>query len=281
MKKVSIIAIVIVVIIGTLLVVRFVGPHKSTTPTPDNTAVTTTPVTLPEPTITPTTFPALKTQYITAQGWPPVLRTLKDPFTCTGTNSIERTINGKRYCVTTETEGAAGSSYTTYTYRSDQLQTTFTLRFVQCDNYNNSQKTACGTEQKNFNPDIIVEPALDVACYTYHQVATKDAPYAVDETIKITTYGDKVTGTKQGTQVGPDMSNGYQGTLIGTIYQNVLTAVFDYTVEGSHNKEQEEYGISDFKLTKHRYPLIDKGGMLVPDKTGPEKDIVYNQASCN
>jgi hypothetical protein len=169
----------------------------------------------------------------------------------------------------------------TYTYRTENVQTVFTLRFVQCDNYSGSQRTDCKNEQKSFNPDMIVEPAANMACYTRHQYATGDAPYKVDEKIAIITNGSNVTGTKTGTQSGPDMTNGYGGTLNGTVSGNILTALFDYTIEGSENKEQEEYTISDFELTKHRYPLIEQNNILVPDKSKSKTDIVYSQISCN
>ncbi len=154
------------------------------------------------------------------------------------------------------------------------------LGFPQCENYDNPQKTACKNEQAIFNPDKVVELGITTACYHYHQDAIPSAPYTVDELIRITTNGDSVTGTKKGTQFGPDMTNGYQGTITGTISENILTSVFDYVIEGSSNKEQELYSITAFKITKHRYPLIDKKGMLVPDMTKDFTELVYKEEEC-
>jgi len=117
--------------------------------------------------------PVLNTKYISSsiEGWPPVLTVLTGPFSCKsggsmidgGGNTVERTIDGKRYCVTTQSEGAAGSMYISYSYKTSVAQTVFTLRFSQCENYDDIKKTACKKEQSIFNPDIVVEPDLDTA----------------------------------------------------------------------------------------------------------------------
>ena len=77
------------------------------------------------------------------------------------------------------------------------------------------------------------------------------------------------------------MTNGYQGEITGTISNNTLTAVFDYVIEGSSNKEKEIYAVTDFRLTKHRYPLIEENGMLVPDTTKDFTELIYQQEKCD
>jgi len=241
-------------------------------------------------------FEPLTTKYITAQNWPPASVSISGEFLCDSGGSqitsegqtVQRTINGKRYCVTTQSEGAAGSTYTTYKYTTQNInnanqltQTTFTLRFPQCENYDNPEKTVCKNEREIFNPDSIVEPGISIACYKYHHDANTDAPYTVNELISITTNGNNVTGTKKGSQSGPDMTNGYQGEITGTISNNTLTAVFDYVIEGSSNKEKEIYAVTDFRLTKHRYPLIEENGMLVPDTTKDFTELIYQQGKCD
>ncbi len=245
----------------------------------------------------PQTFKPLTTTYITNQDWPPVVTTIPGEFSCNSSGSEikpegktnERTINGKRYCVTLRSEGAAGSTYTTYTYitplidtpsNNKLVQTVFTLRSVQCDNYDDLQKTACKNEQMSFSPDSIVEPGVMTSCYQYSQKATPSAPYSVNETIRITKDGNNITGTKVGNQSGPDMTNGYEGALTGTISNNMLTAIFDYVVEGSSNKEQELYEVTDFRLTKHRYPLFEKNGILIPDTSKKFTEMVYQEERC-
>lgn len=118
-------------------------------------------------------------------------------------------------------------------------------------------------------------------CYLYDQLATIEAPYEVHEKIDISVDGKKVSGIKSGTQAGPDMTNGYEGTLIGTLDDNMLTAIFSYTVEGSAQKEKEVYAVMSNSLVKHRYVLAEEQGVLVPDMSGDFREIVYNKIGCN
>lgn len=137
-------------------------------------------------------------------------------------------------------------------------------------------------------PDGPVQPVVtDVAdvtdgeyCYTRLQEATETAPYRVEEHVVLNISGDRVTGTKRGTQAGPDMTNGYTGDLKGTKTENNLELVYSYTVEGSQNKELELYTVSPEVLTKIRYVLIEKEGMLVPDKNTSAQNITYSKEPC-
>ena len=74
----------------------------------------------------------LATKYVTgASVWPPKVTTTNKAFSCTDT---QKDIQGNMYCIKKDAEGAAGSTYTTYTYKTkvgEQLATTtFTLRTV-------------------------------------------------------------------------------------------------------------------------------------------------------
>ncbi|MBP6866222.1 MAG: hypothetical protein KBC12_01610 [Candidatus Pacebacteria bacterium] len=117
-------------------------------------------------------------------------------------------------------------------------------------------------------------------CYAYSQVATKDAPYTVNEWLDVTIADGKVTGTKSGTQSGPDMTNGYEGTISGSVQGGTLNAVFSYTVEGSANREQEIYIAYKDGLEKYRYPLSDQGIILVPDLTKAYAKLQYVHIDC-
>lgn len=111
----------------------------------------------------------LSTKYISTVEWPPQIQILKEPFACTdaGTEitrrgqTEKRTIDGRTYCVTKMAEGAAGSIYTQYAYAfslaGKTIIFTFTLRAVQCANYDDPQKTACENERLVFDPDRIVD----------------------------------------------------------------------------------------------------------------------------
>ena|ERR1035437_6131967 len=113
----------------------------------------------------PRIIPPLSTKYITAQGWPPKVEVISGPFSCDESGSeiaktTKKVIAGKTYCVTVQSEGAAGSIYNTYTYvtvvGAQVTKTTFILRFVQCDNYEDPQKTECKNERAAFDPDIFI-----------------------------------------------------------------------------------------------------------------------------
>ena len=119
-------------------------------------------------------------------------------------------------------------------------------------------------------------------CYTFNHSATTIEPYTVNEFLDITINGAKVTGTKRGTQAGPDMTNGYSGTIVGTLNNDMINDVFSYTVEGSSNKEAEIYRSRDDQIgiEKLRYPLIEKGGTLVPDTTKEFSVLLYARVGC-
>lgn len=111
----------------------------------------------------------LSTEYIRAVDWPPVFTVMNESFSCTeagietdraGETEL-RLIGGRAYCVTTISEGAAGSVYLQYAYAfpagTKTHILTFTLRAVQCGNYDEPQKTACETERTAFT----IDPLLD------------------------------------------------------------------------------------------------------------------------
>lgn len=119
-------------------------------------------------------------------------------------------------------------------------------------------------------------------CYAFNHEATDTEPYAVSEFLDMVVTDTDVSGTKRGTQAGPDMTNGYEGTIEGTVADDMITSVFSYVVEGSANQEQELYKAkADLTgLEKLRYPLIDQDGMLVPDTTQEFQSLFYARVPC-
>ena len=149
--------------------------HKSApvevTPTPTPTETGPSTKTYTDPTngvsyVYPTSLP---TKYITAIDWPPKVQVLGKKLSCTVAGSatstagatMKRTINGTPYCVTTETEGAAGSIYNNYAYAMENggktYIFTFSTRSVQCANYDDPQKTECEQERASFNIDNVID----------------------------------------------------------------------------------------------------------------------------
>ena len=116
----------------------------------------------------------LGTEYIHTVDWPPQVRLEKGPFTCerSGTETERagltepKRINGRTYCVSRVTEGAAGSVYTMYAYATPAgnavLVLTFSLRAVQCGNYDEGQRAECERERSAFS----VDPTIDEVVQT-------------------------------------------------------------------------------------------------------------------
>lgn len=110
----------------------------------------------------------LLTTYIHATTWPPKIIEESRQFVC-NENGTEITTNGKTekitidsqlYCRTQKSEGAAGSIYTTYAYKTSVKNKiaviTFTLQAVTCANYDNPKKTECENERNTFNPNTFI-----------------------------------------------------------------------------------------------------------------------------
>ncbi len=130
---------------------------------------------------------------------------------------------------------------------------------------------------------VLKNDTLTQQCYSYSQAATKDAPYAVSEFLALSVKGSTVSGTKKGTQSGPDMTNGYEGTISGTIASWMITSLFSYVIEGSANTEKElyRYTADNKGIEKLRYPLLEGKNMLVPDTTKPYTVMLYSTVSCS
>jgi len=107
-------------------------------------------------------------KFITPVNWPPSVSISDEKFSCkdggseiqiTG-ESMQKNLGGNNYCLTVQSEGAAGSTYTTYKYvttKAGALVTfDFALRFVQCYNYSDPQKTECTKERETFDSDALV-----------------------------------------------------------------------------------------------------------------------------
>jgi hypothetical protein len=109
------------------------------------------------------------TKYIHAQEWPPTYVVGGGEPVCVESGSAikeggitKKVVMGKNeYCVTESSEGAAGSTYTTYTYlanlNASTLTLKFILKFVQCENYDEPQKGECLVERSKFDINKIID----------------------------------------------------------------------------------------------------------------------------
>lgn len=117
-------------------------------------------------------------------------------------------------------------------------------------------------------------------CFSRAVAATTDAPYSVDEYIKLKIEDNMVKGTKFGFQSGPDMTNGYTGTLSGVRNGTEIIVDYTYIVEGSSNTEEEMYILENNSLQRMRYPLIEKSNKLVPDRSKLGTMLGYVAMAC-
>lgn len=108
-------------------------------------------------------------KYMEAIDWPPQVQVLNEPFTCTEGGSetaragqtLKRMVDDRTYCVTKVTEGAAGSIYTQYAYTfprgSKTVIFTFSIRYSQCGNYSEPEKTECENLRTAFDLDGVID----------------------------------------------------------------------------------------------------------------------------
>ena len=131
------------------------------------------------------------------------------------------------------------------------------------------------------NPPVVevIESPYE-KCYSRTTIATTEKPFAVEEYIKLKFDKQKVEGYKFGFQSGPGYSNGYNGTLIGTITNADILVDFAYTVEGSKNTEEEVYIKKDESIEKIQYQLLEKGNKLVPDRNKEVNRLLYPPIDC-
>ena len=113
----------------------------------------------------------LPTTYISGQEWPPIIERTANAYSCTEgpitaadgplKEAERRTVDDREYCVTISSEGAAGSTYRTYEYAFEfggaAYRAMFTLRYPQCANYDEPQRSLCTSEQESFDLDGLID----------------------------------------------------------------------------------------------------------------------------
>jgi len=116
---------------------------------------------------------ALPTIYTHAQdAWPPVVTLGAGALVCNPTpmeysiseRVTQKIINNRNYCLKALSEGAAGSTYTDYKYSTEiegkLVELAFTLRAVQCYNYDDPKQSECIKERETFDLDALVDQIL-------------------------------------------------------------------------------------------------------------------------
>jgi len=121
----------------------------------------------------------LNTEYIGSQDWkveiineeekyPPKFKITEGQIDCKKTSSesglltrtVKRKIDGRIYCIESSSEGAAGTIYTQYVYSTIKsgslIMVSCVIRYPQCINYSEPQRTECANERERFDLDKII-----------------------------------------------------------------------------------------------------------------------------
>jgi len=121
----------------------------------------------------------LNTEYIGSQDWkaiivneeekyPPKFKINEGQIDCKITSSESdllsgttiRKIDGQIYCIESLSEGAAGTIYTQYIYSTIKggslITVSCVIRYPQCMNYSEPQRTECANERETFDLDKII-----------------------------------------------------------------------------------------------------------------------------
>ncbi len=264
-----IIAAIVVAIIGfiafKLVVTNDMGPVENT----DNNPVTVSHADWETSSVGGTSFQypeTTGTKYMHEQDWPPVLLVENEKFSCSNAGaetetagvSETKTINGHVYCVTRESDGAAGSTYTQYAYaRAAESKTeimTFTLRMVNCGNYDELEKNECEAERASFDIDKLVDEMFatvtasstpadvsDEMCYIWNTEAGDSA------TLRFALNENDVSGSFKWLPAEKDSKTGnFSGQLAGTDGgMKVIDAIWNTSAEGMTAKEEMKIKFSD------------------------------------
>lgn len=77
----------------------------------------------------------------------------------------KKEMNGKKYCIASSSEGAAGSVYAQYSYTTVIKDNVYVINFVarynNCGNYPKEELVKCATERENFNLDVLVDGEIE------------------------------------------------------------------------------------------------------------------------
>lgn len=115
---------------------------------------------------------SLDTVYIAEATWPPLVERVVNEYTCEAdaatdgpaSSRNEFAMNGRIYCASVSSEGAAGSTYVSYEYVTDLedmvVRVSFTLRYPQCANYDQPEQQACTEEEESFRPDALADSII-------------------------------------------------------------------------------------------------------------------------
>jgi putative hemolysin len=152
----------------------------------------------------------LPAKYISKTEWPPVIRIETGTYSCQTTppeiSSLseiisQRLVDDRTYCVNIKNEGAAGSVYSSYVYttvKNGQLvNVSFTLRYPDCNNYDEEQNKACVSEREVFDIDATVDRIVQTIKWDLSQDESPSTQLANPASVNCTKSGGNLVIKKR------------------------------------------------------------------------------------
>jgi len=128
---------------------------------------------------------------------------------------------------------------------------------LACQNNSTTKKE---TTNNSSVAENITEPEETVLTNTYCFIASEgDGAYQDTTAVKLVVIGNEVTGNYNWIPAGKDAA---RGTLSGTINNGIITAIYDYEIEGSNQKEEMIFKMEVNQLLVKKGVLEDVEGIL-------------------
>lgn len=132
------------------------------------------------------------------------------------------------------------------------------ISFLACQNNTTTQKEATNNSS---NIEMVTEPEETMLTTTYCFVAAfaPDSDYPDTLSVRLIIIGDEVTGKYDWIAAGKDTA---RGTLTGRIKNGIITAIYDYVIEGSNQKEEMIFKMEVNQLLVKKGKLEEVGDIL-------------------
>ena len=148
------------------------------------------------------------------------------------------------------------------------------LVFFACENTKPKETTTTAAPETTKPAEPIAAPIIKSDTMCFVMKFKKD----ISE-IKLIIAGEGVTGDYHW---HPDQKDGGHGTLKGIKKDNMITADWNYTIEGANQIEEVVFKMEGDKLMQAQNELDDKSGKLViKDKSKLKFTEVFNKVNCN
>lgn len=132
------------------------------------------------------------------------------------------------------------------------------ISFLACQNNTTTQKEAINN---SLATEPVTEPEETMLTATYCFISSygTDVNYKDTTAVRLVIIGDEVTGTYDWLPAEKDSA---RGTLTGNIKNGIITAIYDYMIEGSKQKEEVIFKMEVNQLLVKKGELEEVGDLL-------------------